>query len=60
MLVFYEQAMKMQDTFADSLPEEISVPAGFPKPLFSPKEAMEQVKKFQKMSKDHFVDQADS
>lgn len=41
--------MKMQDTFMDSLPEELTVPAGFPPLLFSPKEAADQLKKFQKM-----------
>lgn len=56
----YDHVMKVQDIFTESLPEEFPVPAGFMPLPVSPKEFMDQVKKFQKMSKEHVEEQADS
>jgi len=53
--------MDMQDTFAETLPDEVPTLPGFPQlPGISPKEFMKQVKEFQEMANAHIVEQADS
>jgi acyl-CoA synthetase (AMP-forming)/AMP-acid ligase II len=55
-----DQYMEMEDNFADSLPEDLPLLPGFVPLPFSPKVMMKQWMKFEKMSKEHFMDQADS
>jgi len=57
---FFDQLLEMQDTFAKNLPEELPVPPGFPAFPISPRYMMEQLKKYEEMSNDHFTEQADS
>ena len=60
---FFEYMMDMEDTFAESLPDEVPSLPGFPVgqwPAISPKEFMKQVKEFQEMANKHFIEQADS
>jgi hypothetical protein len=57
---FLDNLMKMQDTFASSLPEEFPVLPGLPPAPVSPKYLMKELKKFQDMSRKHFAEQADS
>ena len=52
--------MKMQDTFTASLPEEIPVPSGMPAFPATTKNMVDDLKKFQKMVKEHLTEQADS
>jgi acyl-coenzyme A synthetase/AMP-(fatty) acid ligase len=57
---FFDKLIEMQDSFADSLPEEVPVMPGFPAFPVKPKYMMEQLKQFEKMSNDHLTEQADS
>ena len=58
---FFEHMMDMQDTFAESLPDELPSLPGFPQmPAISPKDFMKRAKEFQEMTNAHFVEQADS
>lgn len=56
----YDYIMKMQDTFTASLPEKVPVPSGLPEFPATTKNIVDDLKKFQKMSKEHIVEQADS
>ena len=59
----FDSIMDMQDSFTEYLPEEVPTLPGFtfaPVFVLSPKDFMKQVKEFQTMAKDHFVEQADS
>ena len=59
---FFENMMEMEDSFIESLPDEVTAFPGFPfgqMPAASPKEFMKQMKKFQKMSNEHLVWLAD-
>ena len=49
----YDLLMEMQDAVVGALPEETKLPV-------SPKGIMDEVKKFQELSKTHFTEQADS
>ena len=57
---FTDQVKEMEDTFSESLPEEFPVLPGFPPLPFTPKEMMDYWQEFEEMSKEHFMDQADS
>ncbi len=57
---FFDHIMDMEDTFIESLPDELPTMPGFPPIHVSPKDFMERVKKFQLSSKVHFMEQADS
>jgi hypothetical protein len=57
---FTEQLMEMEDTFADSLPEELPLLPVFPFWPLSPKEMLEQWREFEERSKEHMMEQADS
>lgn len=57
---FFDQMMEMQDTFIDSLPKEAPSVPGLPTAPVTPQEAMEKVKDFQELAKDHVKEQADS
>ena len=57
---FFDGIMKMEDSFTESLPEEVPVIPGFPAFPLTPKYMMDELKKFQKMSNEHFKEQADS
>jgi len=58
---FFEHMMDMQDTFTESLPEELPTLPGFPKMSgISPKGIMKQLKGFQEMVNDYCVKQADA
>ena len=58
---FYEHMMDMQDTFTESLPEELPTLPGFPQLSgISPKGIMKQLKGFQEMVNDYCVKQADA
>jgi len=58
---FFEHMMDMQDTFTESLPEELPTLPGFPQmPAISPKGIMKQLKGFQEMVNDYCVKQADA
>lgn len=59
---FFENMMEMEDSFIESLPDEVTAFPGFPfgqMPAASPKEFMKQLRKFQKMSNEYLVWQAD-
>ena len=58
---FFDYMMKMQDTFTDSLPEDVSsLPPCMQMLPIAPKAFMERVKEFEIMANEHFVEQADS
>ena len=57
---FFDHIIDMQDTFVASLSDDAWSLPFLPAFSMSPKEFMEQVQEFQKMMKDHFVEQADS
>ena len=58
---FFDYMMKMQDTFAASLPEDTSSLPPFVQMLpITPKAFMERLKKFETMANEHFLAQADS
>jgi len=57
---FFDQFMGMQDTFTGSLPDVFPVLPGFPAFPVTPKYLVDELKKFQEMSKDHFMEQTDS
>ena len=58
----YDYMMSMQDTFTESLPDELPALPGIlgQLPVVSPKEFMKDLKEFQEMAKEYFVKQADS
>ena len=57
---FFKYMLDMQETFAESLPEEAPALPGLPAFPLSPKEAMEWVMEFEEMTNSHMVEQADS
>ena len=57
---FFDYMMGMQDTFAESLPDELPTLPGFPALGVSPKEIAKQMNELQKMAKDHAVEQTES
>ncbi|MBR4473010.1 MAG: acyl--CoA ligase [Oscillospiraceae bacterium] len=59
---FFEYIMEMEDTFTESLPDDMPALPGFPfgLPAMSPKEFMKQLKEFQKMMNEYLVEQTDS
>ena len=60
---FFEHLMDIQDLFIESLSEDALSLPGFPfgqMLAISPKDFMKQVKEFQKMANEHFVEQANS
>lgn len=56
----FEHLMDMEETFINSLPDEVPTVPGLPPLPISPKEFMGRIKEFQKMSNDHIVEQTDS
>ena len=58
---FFDYKMEMQDTFAASLPDDISSLPPFLQFLpISPKALMDHLKEFEIMANEHFMEQADS
>ena len=58
---YFDYRIKMQDTFAASLPDDLSGLPPFLQMLpMSPRAFMEQVKEFQILANEHFIEQADS
>ena len=56
---FFEHIMDMQDTFVASLSDDAWSLPWLPAFSISPKDFMERVQEFQKMTKEHFTEQAD-
>ena len=54
----FPQFMEMQDSFIESLPDELVTPPGMP--VIKPKKVMEKVKEFQEMANEHASEQAES
>ena len=58
---YFDYRMELQDTFTDFLPDDISaLPALLQKLPVSPKDFMKQLKEFQIMANEHFLEQVDS
>lgn len=58
---FFDYNLKMQETFINSLPDDVSALPPFLQRLpMSPKAFMERVKEFEIMANEHFMEQADS
>lgn len=57
---YFGYLMDIEETFASSLPEKAPALPGCPAFPLSPKEFMNRVMEFQKMSNKHFIEQADS
>jgi len=57
---FFAKFQEMQQTFADTLPDEKFALPGMPAAPLSPKEAMEKLKEFQETANNHAVAQDDS
>ncbi len=57
---FIDKLFEMQDSFANSLPEEFPVAPGMKSLPVTPKYLMDQLKQFEEMSNDYFTEQADS
>ena len=53
---FFSQVMEMEQTVADSIPEDAPTPPGMP----APKEFIEKVKEYQETANEHAVEQADN
>ena len=57
---FFSYMMDMQENFAASLPEQLPAMPGMPACPFSPKGFVKQLKAFEELANEHFVEQADS
>ena len=57
---FFPRLLEMEQTFADSLPDEKASLPGMPTAPMSPKEFVEKVKEFQEMANKYAVEQSDN
>jgi len=57
---FFAKYLEMQQTFADTLPDEKFALPGMPAAPVSPKEFVEKMKEFQEKANNHAVEQDDS
>ena len=57
---FFPKLLEMEQTFADSLPDEKPSLPGMPTAPMSPKEFVEKVKEFQETANKHAVEQSDN
>ena len=57
---FYAYMMEMQDSFAESLPEQLPTAPGMPEPPVTPKAVMKAFKEFEALFNEYIVSQMDA